>query len=146
MSKTTILYGPIEKNSKLVGAKLYKESDGYYYMSLDYEYEATDGKHLLRIPKVDFPFSTGCIPIIRYSEVIDTVSDGFEIPSTEYNVNSLCQVRAWPSTTKDPKTGMLCKDTCMTNYLTEPAVKKMTIGEIEKALGYKIEIVNKKED
>lgn len=146
MSNMTILYGHTEENSKLVHAKLYKESDGYYYMSLDYEYEAIDGKHLLRIPKVEFPFSTGYIPIIRYTEEIDTAGDGFKIPSTEYSVDSLCQVRAWPSTTKDPKTGISCKDTCMTNYLTEPAVKKMTIGEIEKALGYKIEIVNKKED
>ncbi len=146
MSKVTILYGHTEKNSKLVCAKLYKESDGYYYMSLDYEYEATDGKHLLRIPKVELPFSTGYIPIIRCNEEIDTVGDGFKIPSMEYSVNSLCQVRAWPATTADPKTGMLCKDTCIANYLTEPTTKKMTIGEIEKALGYKIEIVNKKED
>lgn len=135
MSKMTILYGHTEKNSKLVCANLYKESNGYYYMSLDYEYEAKDGKHLLRIPKVEFPFSTGYIPIIRCNEEM------------EYSVDSLCQVRAWPGTTKDPKTGTLCReDTCITDYLTEPAVKKMTVGEIEKALGYKIEIVNKKED
>ena len=30
--------------------------------------------------------------------------------------------------------------------LVTPAVKKMTIDEIEKALGYKIEIVDKKEN
>lgn len=145
MSKMSILYGCTEKNGKLIRAKLYKESDGSYYMCLDYEYEGKDGKHLLRIPKVEFPFYTTCLPIIRCRETIDT-SDGFNIPNTEYSIESKREVHAWPSTTKDPKTGILCKDTCMTNYLTEPAVKKMTIGEIEKALGYKIEIVNKKED
>lgn len=145
MSKMRILYGCTEKNGKLVCAKLYKESDGSYYMCLDYEYEAKDGKHLLRIPKVEFPFYTASLPIIRCRETIDT-SDCFSIPSMEYGIESKREVRARPGTTKDPKTGILCKDTCITNYLTEPAVKKMTIGEIEKALGYKIEIVNKKED
>lgn len=145
MSKMSILYGCTEKNSKLICAKLYKESDGSYYMCLDYEYEAKDGKHLLRIPKVEFPFYTTCLPIIRCRETINT-SDGFNIPSREYSIESKREVRAWPGTTKDPKTGISCKDTCITNYLTEPAVKKMTIGEIEKALGYKIEIINKKED
>ncbi len=145
MSKMSILYGCTEKNGKLICAKLYKGSDGSYYMCLDYEYEAKDGKHLLRIPKVEFPFYTVSLPIILCRESIDT-SSGFNIPNTEYSIEPKREVRAWPSTTKDPKTGILCKDTCMTNYLTEPAVKKMTIGEIEKALGYKIEIVNKKED
>lgn len=146
MSRPSILYGCTEKNGKLVCAKLYKEANGSYYMCLDYEYEAKDGKHLLRIPKVEFPFYTTCLPVIRCRESIDTVSGGYHIPNMEYSIESKREVCALPSTTKNPKTGILSKDTCMTNYLTEPTTKKMTIGEIEKALGYKIEIVNKKED
>lgn len=135
---TTILYGNLrEKKAKLVYATLYKDTDNIYYMRLEYDYYADDGKHRLIIPKAEFPFGREYMPVIDKT--------GVDLHNV-YTIESKGRVHLWPSCTANPKTRETINDVCLTDYLIEPATKKMTIDEIEKALGYKIEIVNKKED
>lgn len=99
-----------------------------YFLDVTYEYENKYGVYELNIPKVHLPIMTDQLPFYKrscYSIVFDpevTVDLGFG----ELDV------------LKDHKSGV-------THKITEIKKKtqKMTVAEIEAALGYKVEIVSK---
>lgn len=105
--------------------------DGKIYLKLSYTYEGDDGTHEVTFPKIDLGFYTEQIPNIEnglpaYAKVDNRYGDyfylrGVKMPEYDCPIYSL-------------------------DELIQPAVKEMTLEEIEKKLGYPIRIVNKKEN
>jgi hypothetical protein len=104
--------------------------DGKIYLKLSYTYE-DDGIHEVTFPKIDLGFYTEQIPSVEnrlpsYAKVDNCYGDSFYLRGVrmpEYD----CPIYSF-------------------DKLIKPAVKEMTIEEIEKKLGYPIKIVNKKEN
>lgn len=105
--------------------------DGKVYLKLSYTYEGEDGTHEVTFPKIDLGFYTEQIPSIEnhlpsYVRIDNCYGNSFELhdvkmPEYDFPIYSL-------------------------DKLIKPAVKEMTLEEIEKKLGYPVKIVNKKEN
>ena len=105
--------------------------DGKIYLKLSYTYDGDDGTHEVTFPKIDLGFYTEQIPSTEnhlplYARIDNCYGDSFtlrdaEIPGSRTPV-------------------------CYFDKLIKPAVKEMTLEEIEKKLGYPVKIVNKKEN
>lgn len=108
--------------------------DGKVYLRLSYTYEGEDGTREITFPKIDLGFYTEQIP--RYERYIGLYTDKPIIYNLYGKSFDLCSVEVLGI--KDP---VDCID-----KLIKPAVKEMTLEEIEKKLGYPVKIVNKKEN
>ena len=126
-----------EDNVELYSIIPFKE-DGRWYLKLIYKYENENGKHTVVIPKASIPFNQQCLPIIRsfpsYNECL------VEYPYIECGDSmilhkSTCDL-AIERGVKEPAYYF--------NIITEYATKEMTLDEIEKELGYRVKIVNRK--
>ena len=122
------------KNVKLIDKQVYEE-DGLLYLSLTYEFKNiegnNEGKYNLYIPKIALDIKTNDMPIInhnsyRYINHEENVYD-FKAGTHNYILK--------PEDSKEE----------FYTYKIETKDKKMTIEEIEKELGYKVQIVGKKE-
>lgn len=105
--------------------------DGKIYLKLSYTYEGNDGTHEVIFPKIDLGFYTEQIPSIEnhlplYARIDNCYGDSF--------------------TLRDAETPGYRTQVCYFDKLIKPAVKEMTLEEIEKKLGYSVKIVNKKEN
>lgn len=105
--------------------------DGKVYLKLSYTYKGEDGTREVIFPKIDLGFYTEQIPSIENLlpscvRIDNCYGQSFELCSTE--VLGI----------KDP--------VCYFDKLIKPAIKEMTLEEIEKKLGYPVKIVNKKEN
>ena len=114
------------KNVKLIDKQVYEE-DGLLYLSLTYEFENiegnNEGKYNLYIPKIALGIKTNDMPIINNERYI------YEFQAGKHNYI------IEPEDSKEE----------FYTYKIETKEKKMTIEEIEKELGYKVQIVGKKE-
>ena len=109
---------------KLILATIHGDYDSGFYMKLVYTYTDELGKHELTFPKVELPFKqTGLPDIIHLSE-----DSAFLIP--DKGMRLLKGFVYWSNEMH-----------CFFDRITEPKVHRMTIEEIEKELGYKVEIV-----
>lgn len=128
------------KNGKLKDAKLFKEN-GKYYLSLTYTGEDMGGVYELIIPKMNIH---DCL---------------YNSPLFEHKIISMSDVGT--ALFDDCRFNLCKKDVCYNGidgkehiaedvfYLVNTVEKKthkMTLSEIEEKLGYKVEIVSKKED
>lgn len=115
--------------------------DGDWYLKLIYKYEDKKGKHTVIIPKAAIPFVQGRLPHVN----MQTYCNSLSMPNRPYiecddrmilheSVNSLASDRG-------VKTPAYYFD-----IITEYAAREMTLGEIEKELGYKVKIVNKEKN
>ena len=103
--------------------------DGKIYLKLSYTYE-DDGTREITFPTIDLGFYTEQIPSIEnrlplYVQIDNCYGDSF--------------------TLRDAETPGSRTPVCYFDKLIKPAVKEMTLDEIEKKLGYPVKIVNKKE-
>ena len=136
-------------NLKIIDAKLekvhaYKMRNELgiigWYLQLVYEYEDADGLHMVTFPKVSLPFSQTSIPNFDCTK-------NFEQPYSDPQmyISTPSKVPALKSYVLDPLTGKAIYGTQMADIIIKPEIhktRKMTVKEIEKNLGYKIEIVN----
>lgn len=103
-----------------------------YYLDLTYEREDESGVYELRIPRVYLPILRNSLPVVE-SEIVCrelkpsyTINLGFgELSLSEFTDENGYEYYA--------------KETCI-----KEKTHKMTVAEIEKKLGYKIEIVSDK--
>lgn len=124
------------ENAKLVDATVYQVENGTWYMELQYEYEDESGVHRRCYPKVEFPFFCGKLPPEEFG------SDRFG--RCELTIGLITnEVAVFRGNFCNPMSGQIVHDVCVIDNLVKPAVHNMTIEEIEKELGYKINIVNK---
>lgn len=134
-------------NAELSSIIPFKE-DGFWYLNLTYKYEDEKGnKHTVIIPKAAIPFVQNGLPFINRlqpyylsgSKMTRTLS---ELPYINCNDSmplhdSICDL-AIERGVKEPG--------CCFDIITEYASREMTLDEIEKELGYKVKIINKKKN
>ena len=124
----------IRNKCSLKDAQIYIQ-DGSRYLKLVYEYEDSYGIHELTIPQVEFPFGNRLNLIHIYEN--DPTRQGLSI--------RLC--------TEGDVTNVYLYDTKSYDgfvYYTDKIIKhkpkKMTIEEIERELGYKVEIISSRKE
>ena len=124
------------KNEKLKHVELYSENtNGFdaHFLKVVYQYEEENHLYELVIPKIYLPIDTNKLPSI--------------LSGSEYLVCSIvsnyhaCDLGFGKCRLDHDKEGRLYYTNLIKTY-----PRKMTIEEIEKELGYKIDIVDKKED
>ena len=134
----------MRKNERLIGIRPYQTSTGDWHLELTYAYEDKKGEHRVIFPDVQCPFPTQAIPFpdtTPHAVGIYLRSCGFcgfSIPGLEQiplNMGS-CQLAQERGNTEPAYAFDI-----ITNYFT----RNMTIEEIEKELGYKVNIVSKEE-
>ena len=131
----------MRKNEQLIGIRPYQTSTGDWHLELTYAYEDKKGEHRVIFPDVQCPFPTQAIPFpdtTPHAIGIYLRSCGFSIPGLEQiplNMGS-CQLAQERGNTEPAYAFDI-----ITNYFAHD----MTIEEIEKALGYKVNIVSKEE-
>ena len=109
---------------KLILAEIRGDVDSGFYMKLVYTYTDELGKHELTFPNVELPFSQTSLPDIT------------RLPEDEMFLIGKQRMRLfegfvyWSNAMH-----------CLFDRVTEPKARRMTIEEIEKELGYKVEIV-----
>ena len=129
-----VIMDNLEKNCFLKDARIYIQ-DGSRYLKLVYEYEDSYGIHELTIPQVEFPFGNR-LNLIYIHE---------DNPALQRLSIRLC--------TEGDVTSVYLYDTKSYDglvYYTDKVIKhkpkKMTIEEIERELGYKVEIVSSRKE
>lgn len=124
----------IRNKCSLKDAQIYIQ-DNTRYLKLVYEYEDSYGIHELTIPQVEFPFGNHLNLIHIYEN--NPIRQGLSI--------RLC--------TEGDVTNVYLHDTKSYDglvYYTDKIIKhkpkKMTIEEIERELGYKVEIISSRKE
>lgn len=115
-------------------ADIFREGD-MWFMRLEYEYEDNRGKHLVTLPKVDFPCSLWYAPNVDFCNCIATF--GLE-ESASIEISESLNLHKGSVT--DPLTNKTF-NAFYTDIIVEPKIHDLTIDEIEKKLGYKVRIV-----
>ena len=115
-------------------ADIFRDGEAWF-MHLEYEYEDNLGKHLLTMPKVDFPYSLKYKPNINLCNYMGT--SGFEA-SASIDISESLNLHKGNVT--DPLTNKTI-NTFYKDIIVEPKIHDLTIDEIEKKLGYKIRII-----
>ena len=129
----------MRKNEQLIGIRPYQTSTGDWHFELTYAYEDKKGEHRVIFPDVQCPFPTQAVPFLNttlHDVGIDLRPCGFSIPGLEQiplNKGS-CRLAQERGITEPAYAFNI-----ITNYFTHD----MTIEEIEKELGYKVNIVSK---
>ena len=127
----------INNSAKLKKVEPYKVDDRWY-LRLIYEYQTDIGEVFeMEIPRADLPFTQNMVPEI----ITDNYSD--------YPWDKNCYIRAFLTYVD----GIYCipvhegKSTIADNaegcFIKKSICRRMTVEDIEKELGYKIEIVDK---
>lgn len=126
----------MNKKATLKDCQLYKKEDKYY-LSLTYEVEELDGIYEYNIPKVSLPIATDRILIEETT--IGTYSHhcGRLFDDIENICNLVLDNHARLKLEKD-------NEILYSSRLIKKKTRKMTLAEIEKELGYKVEVVSKK--
>ena len=129
-----IIMDNLEKNCFLKDAQIYIQ-DGSRYLKLVYEYEDSYGIHELTIPQVEFPFGNrlNLIYIHENNPALQRLSIHL---CTEGDV---ANVYLHNSKSYDGSV-------YYTNKIIKRKPKKMTIEEIEREHGYKVEIVSSRKE
>lgn len=116
-------------------ADIFREGNEWF-MHLEYEYEEDRGKHLVTLPKVEFPCSLWYTPNIDFQPCLlpslDDKSASIKI-SESLNLHE--------GNVTDPLTNKTI-NAFYTDIIVEPKIHDLTLDEIEKKLGYKVRIVS----
>lgn len=115
-------------------ADIFREGD-MWFMRLEYEYEDNRGKHLVTLPKVDFPCSLWYKPNVDFCNCMATL--GLE-ESASIEISESLNLHKGSVT--DPLTNKAI-NAFYTDIIVEPKIHDLTLDEIEKKLGYKVRIV-----
>lgn len=118
----------------LKDAQIYIQ-DGSRYLKLVYEYEDSYGIHELTIPQVEFPFGNclGLVHICKNNPALQRLSIRL------CTVGDFANVYLYDTKSND---GLVY----YTDKIIKHKPKKMTIEEIERELGYKVEIVSSRKE
>lgn len=131
------------ENAELKSAKLFKE-DSRYFLELRYEVENDRGLYEVIIPKMELPIRTNRTPFLATEQVSNFL---LPRPDTVYASFGDFKLKLH---SKDVKVKTIDGDdvvdnTCYLTNMIKEKKHKMTLSEVEKKLGYKIELVSEKE-
>lgn len=120
----------MDNKSKLTDARLFRD-EGCYYLHLEYEIENDKEIRKVICPKVSFPIHDSCTIELEWDGRHPFIDIGFGI--------------MMPMNKSDIFFGCYDKDIVRDVYYAEKIIKtkskKMTVAEIEEALGHKVEII-----
>ena len=120
----------MENTTKLKSCRIYEE-DGKYYLDLKYTIEKIDGIYEKHIPKVRLSIPTNACPISTEYHLSIFGSEPEHVTRLHLDNYQFLDVEA--------VNGIEC-----TEILVKKKTRKMTLAEIEKELGYSVEVVSKK--
>lgn len=128
---------------ELKSAKLFKEDDEYF-LELRYECKDNLGIHEIIIPKMELPIWTSRTPFLQTEQVSNFL---LPRPDTVYASFGDFKLKLH---SKDVKVKTIdgndiVDNTCYLTNMIREKKHKMTLSEVEKKLGYKIELVSEKE-
>lgn len=115
------------KNVKLKNVNVYSE-DGDYYLSVTYQYETDRAMKEVTIPKIALSICKNCLPRVSHNVSL------FGMPQYEINFGFGDLIARYDESIHG----------CFQEKLIAKKVYKMTVEEIEKKLGHKVEIVSEK--
>ena len=127
-------FSNVKTSCFLKDAQIYMQ-DGIRYLKLVYQYEDTDGIHELTIPQVEFPFGNR----LNLKHIYETNPALRRVSIRLCTDGDIANVYLHDTKSDDGMVYYLDK-------IIKYKPKKMTIEEIEKKLGYKIEIVSRKKE
>lgn len=116
------------------------KEDEIWYMRLEYEFSDETGTYIRILPKVRFPYDIFEGPIYKTYDFLRM--NAFANDDPYFTIDEelpICKGKVI-----DPLTGVEYEANDII-FLVKPNVRKMTLKEIEKKLGYKIELVDKTE-
>ena len=126
-----------ENSAKLKKVEAYKVNDRWY-LRLIYEYRSDNGEIFeMEIPMADLPFTQNMVPEIITDDYSDYPWDkNYYIRAFLTYVNGIYSIpiHEGKSTIADKAEGC---------FIRKSICRRMTVEDIEKELGYKIEIVDK---
>ena len=122
----------VPNTSKLRSLKLKKDKDGRYYLRAVYDQEDSYRKTELIIPKI-------MLPISNYPVIKEESGEWYRLPQSTANIGfgdmQLGKGVSYPD----------APECCYTIKTIEEKTRTMTLSEIEKKLGYRINLVAEKE-
>lgn len=127
------------KNVKLTKIIPFHSEDGWHLM-LVYEYENKSGKHTVIVPKASVPFSQNSLP----NMVIDR-DDHSPIRMRDAYIECDSKIFLTEDTCVLARSNGITQPAYIFDIITDPAIREMSLDEVEKELGYKVKIVNRKE-
>ena len=127
-------FSNVKTSCFLKEAKIYMQ-DGVRYLRLVYQYEDDNGIHELTIPQVEFPFGNR----LSLTYVCENNPELQRLSIRLCTVGDLANVYLHDTKSHD---GLVY----YTDKIIKHKPKKMTLEEIERELGYKIEIVSSKKE
>lgn len=126
-----------ENSAKLKKVEPYKVDDRWY-LRLIYEYQSDIGDVFeMEIPMLELPFTQDMLPdIITYNNSGYSWDEDFYIKAFVSNIQGVSCIRMHEgkSTIADKAEGC---------FIRKSICRRMTVEDIEKELGYKVEIVDK---
>lgn len=115
------------------------EKDNHLYLKLVYEYEDDRGIHELIIPKIDLEIRTDCLPTINCDSCLG------HMDILNYYINRYTDTfilsRDDVAVRKNGVT-LICENAAYVKNTLKEKPQEMTLAEIEKKLGYKVELVS----
>lgn len=127
-------FSNVKTSCFLKDAQIYMQ-DGIRYLKLVYQYEDKDGIHELTIPQVEFPFGNR----LSLEHIYETNPALRRVSIRLCTNGDIANVYLYDAKSDNGMAYFLDK-------IIKYKPKKMTIEEIEKKLGYKIEIVSSKKE
>lgn len=133
---------------RLKDISTYRDDCDYrFYMKLTYVYEDVKGnEHTRAYPKVDFPLELSLdLPIIEAPSLeAPLFGPNMYIKYNDSQQISYGDVFIHTGSVSVPANVDI--DVYYIDYISKPYVRKMTLKEIEKRLGYKVEVVSDKKE
>jgi len=126
---------------KLREVEAFQEETNYgrfWRLRLVYEYKDDVGDHVVVFPSVQLPFPSCSVPAISY----DISADG----DTSATIEPMAAVRLFNGCPREAEERGITEMSACFDILTRYNVRQMTVEDVEKELGYRIEIVSGKEN
>ena len=119
----------------------YQDKGIEWWLKLVYEYDDDKGLHTVIFPKVSLPIEQFETPLV--STELSAANEPWFIQSAPRSYLPLQGgFNLYKASVEDPRTGEKLDAAIAYDILIKPKIHKMTLKEIEKKLGYKVEIVS----
>jgi len=134
----------MRKNEKLTDVEVARDEMGTPYLILTYTYEDDKGLHSVVFPEVHLPFLINRVPdtdMERRSYGPDYGSVWIPCDDRMFLYKGTASFMVERDGEKEE---VKCEDVYCADCVIKPAVREMTLKEVEEKLGYKIKIVSEK--
>lgn len=115
-----------------------------WYLKLIYEYKDEKGEHTVVIPKAEIPFAQRELPCIMDRTFYPGPFSNLNVIRRPY-IDCSSSMSLFKSDCNLARERGL-KDSYYFDIITEFTPREMTLNEIEEELGYKVKIINNKDD